>query len=182
MGRRRRVRQAVVTAIARTDPAREQAKRQSDERIDHVTHMMAMGEWSGARSTRELAETWGVSMHCVSEYARVASAIIRRVTKGDPEDVRAEVIAGIERLRLIATEHSRRDVRGVTAALSAYDLRAKLLGLFPAQKIELVTPDAWNALSLEEKRERLTKAKVRIAQLEAELVAAECKQPVDSGR
>jgi hypothetical protein len=147
-------------ALARTDPARAQARDLRDQRVDHVVHLMAMGWWAGARSTRTLAEEWGISMHAVSEYAREASGIIRRLVDGDPNDVKAEILAGIAHIRELALAQTKfertgpdsfeeRHTPNVSAALQAYELRARLLGLFPREEIQ-VTVDAPDLSDLSE--------------------------------
>lgn len=147
-------------ALSRTDPARAQARDLRDQRVDRVVHLMAMGWWAGARSTRTLAEEWNISMHAVSEYAREASGIIRRLVEGDPGDVKAEILAGIAHLRELALAQTKFERTGpdtyeerrtpnVGAALQAYELRARLLGLFPTEKIQ-VTVDAPDLSALSE--------------------------------
>ena len=154
-------------ALAREDPARARAVR--DGRVDEIVTLMCHGRWEGLLTTSELAAQWSVSRQIVSEYAREASSIIRHLSEGAKEDIKAEILAGIERLRIIADRHGRVDVRGVKVALDAYDMRMRALGLYPAQRLEIVTQEAWESLSVAEKRERLERAKARIAILEAQL-------------
>ena len=160
-----------AVAMSRTDPARERAKEERDRRVDHIVNEMARGEWSGARSTILLAAEWGCSKHAVSEYAREASGIIRRLVAGDPDDVRAEIVAGIERLRLIATEATKFELVGfqqyeerrapnVDAALRAYELRAKVLGLL-VQNVKVTEEIA--KLPDDELRRQYDEMKARIA-------------------
>jgi hypothetical protein len=132
--------------------------------VDHIVELMARGEWEGTRTTLALAAEWGISRGAVSDYAREASGIIRRLIEGDPADIKAEILAGIERVRLIALELVKTERVGkdeyaqvrapnVSAALQAYELKAKLLGLFPKGEIDLnvkQTEDDLGDLSEEE--------------------------------
>lgn len=129
-----------VIALARTDPARARLQGEKEQRVDHIVSLMARGDWAGTRTTLELAEQWGCTRFAVAEYAATAGAVMRRLVMGDPESIRQEILAGIERLRLIATETTKfervgpteyieRRAPNVEAALRAYELRAKMLGL-----------------------------------------------------
>jgi len=138
----------MTKALAPIDSDRVRAREERDARVDHIVELMARGEWEGTRTTLALAGEWEVSRGAVSDYAREASGIIRRLIEGDPEDIKAEILAGIERVRLIALELTKTERVGkdeyasvrtpnVAAALQAYELKAKLLGLFPKGELDL---------------------------------------------
>ena len=123
---------------AQTDPARARALR--DERVDHIVSLMANGWWEGARSSIKLAAEWGVTKHAVGEYAREASGIVRRLIEGDPGDIKAEILAGLEHIRVLALaavkiekvgrdDYEERRAPDLGSALRAYELRAKMLGI-----------------------------------------------------
>jgi hypothetical protein len=95
-----------------------------DRRVDRVVDLMTRGEWQGARSARELAGEWDVHMHTVHDYAREASGIIRRSLEGDAEDLRAQLLAGLDELTRKATSAGE-----YRAAIAGFELRAKVLGL-----------------------------------------------------
>jgi len=110
------------------DPAHARAVK--DQRVDHIVRLMAHGEWHGAGSHHELSDAWGVSIAAVQEYARIASGIIRVVVEGNPDEVRAEIIAGIEAIKAQAIKQ-----RELRTALQAVDLKARMLGLI-TNKVE----------------------------------------------
>lgn len=156
---------------ANPDPARARTLR--DERIDHIMTLMCDGEW-GASAARRLAKEWGLAQNSVSDYASVASSIIRHVVQGDADTIRTSILAGIEAVRKIALEKQRSYVvkRGdeqevvevpdpdCKAALASYDLQAKVLGLV-ITKVETVngneSPEETLA-KLDEAREKLRAA------------------------
>lgn len=170
-----------TTSLALSErPDRARARALRDARVDHIVGLMANGWWLSARSTRELSKRWGVGMNTVHDYAREASGIIRRSVAGVADDIRSVVLAKVERAGELALqiekhervgpdEYERVRAPNVSAALQAYDIQLRALGLYPAQKLEIVTQEAWESLSVVEKRERLERAKARIAILEAQL-------------
>lgn len=132
--------------------ASARARMERDERVDVVVKLMAEGEWRGLRSTKELATMWGVHIDTVSDYAREASSIVRRVVQGDPETVKTAILAGIEHVGQLALrtvkvervgrdEYEERAAPSLEAALRANELRLKALGLMPEHhKVEFVEP------------------------------------------
>lgn len=100
--------------------------------------LMAEGVFAGAFTTRRLAKDWELSVETVGEYIREAGHVIRLLGEGNAEDLKAVVIASIETIRLAALQDH--DWR---AALTAIDLRSRLLGLFPETrlKVEVNAPD-----------------------------------------
>jgi hypothetical protein len=159
-----------------------------DARVDMVVELMAKGCWHGARSIRQFSAEWGIGMGPVGDIAREARGIIRRCIEGSVDELRAELVTNFDNLRTTALSLTRfervgsadweeRAAPALQTALGALQERGKVLGLYPSQKVEIVTTEAWQALSAEEKRERLERAKARIAILEAELSAVP-KEPV----
>lgn len=116
------------------------ARQLREQRVDKIVGLMSHGKWNGAASHRDLGAQWGVSMHAVAEYAREASGIVRRVVEGNAGDIRAEIFAGLERIRVVAMKlvkpmrvgpdiYEDRVVPDLPSAIRAYELRAKMLGL-----------------------------------------------------
>jgi hypothetical protein len=132
--------------------ASARARVERDERVDVVVKLLAEGEWRGLRSTKELATMWGVHMDTVSDYAREASTVVRRVVQGDPEAIKTAILAGIEHVGQLALktvkvekvgrdEYEERPAPSLDAALRASELRLKTLGLMPEHlKVEVVEP------------------------------------------
>jgi hypothetical protein len=149
-----------------------------DGRVDKIVGLMSRGKWNGAASHRDLAQQWRVSVHAVAEYAREASGIVRRVIQDDPESIRAEILAGIEHVRVVAMrlvkpmmvgyrEYEDRPMPDVGAALRAYELRAKMLGLMVDEVHVTETPA--RAASPDEERAELARLKADIEEREREL-------------
>ncbi len=132
------------------DPERARAR---IERVDEVLGMLTRG----ARSTRVCAEKsreWGVGLHTVQEYVREASTVLKYVVLGDPEDIRAQIVAGIEDIRRRCREKTRSFVlrRGeeselvevpdpdLKTALASYEAVAKACGIV-VTKVQEVPAD-----------------------------------------
>ncbi len=151
--------------------ARDEARAQRDARVDRIVAMMADGTWT-ATQARELATEWAIGLGAVQDYAREASGIIRRVVMGEPDDIKAQILAGVEKIRTVAMGKTRtvvtKDGDAVTwadpdckAALSAFELQAKMLGLI-VNKHQDVAPEKLPTADL-------------LAEYERELEAAKAK-------
>ena len=112
---------------------------------------MARGRWFGAKTSVQLTAEWGVKIAAVQNYASEASGIIRRVVEGDPAEIKAEIIAGIQSIQQLALDRQRtwvtKDGSQVTVeepdfrvALDALLGRARLLGL-GSDRVELTGKD-----------------------------------------
>ena len=49
-----------------------------DERVDHIIKLMVNREWHPGRAHKELAEKWGIHPRTVSDYADIASGVLKR--------------------------------------------------------------------------------------------------------
>jgi hypothetical protein len=156
------------TVETRSDPVRARAKQLRDTRVDHVADLMLSGAWRGTKTHRELAAKWEISVGAVADYAREASGVIRRAVSGSGgEEIRSQILAGVEHVRRVAMRLKKPFKMGrddyqllpapdVKAALMSYDLSAKLLGV-TAQMM----PD-WANLSEDEKWAKIDEAQARI--------------------
>jgi len=114
-----------------TNRARNTDRQTRDARVNRVIAMMVNGQWHGAKSSHELAAEFGVSFHCVHEYAREANSVIRRAFgPEDREALREQFMLGIEALKARALEKG--DLR---TALGTFDLVARVAGLI-TQKVD----------------------------------------------
>lgn len=139
-----------------------EVQRVRDERIDHIVDLMTRGAWYGARSHRELAATWGVSLHAVREYASTARSVVRAVLDDSEraEDVKAALLSAVDEVRRRASE-SGDDPRALAVALKALELRAKVLGaLVDRHEVNVLGDlDRLSVDELEQLRALLLKAK-----------------------
>lgn len=126
---------------------------------------MARGEFFGAKTTAELAAEWGISMTMAHEYVAAARDVLRFATQESRESIVAEVLAGIDAIRSLATNKTKVWVTKAgerievpdpdcKAALQAIELRCRLIRLLddkdagaPAQ---LSFPSAREALAFVE--------------------------------
>lgn len=147
-----------------------------DERVEAIRDKMLDGQWRGAAEAVSLSKEWKLSLSSVREYIRAAEGQIRAISRGDLDAARVRFVATVDRYRVIAEdliESSEKAAPGaLKAALIACDMIARMQGLYPAKEISITSRSAWKELSPEEKRERLSAAKERIAELEGELVEA----------
>lgn len=122
----------------RSDPARARLLRET--RVSHVVDLMTKGKWEGAKSHRALAKKWECSVGAVADYAREASGIIRHAVSGDLETIRTAILTGIDEVRRTAMRLKKVQRTGVEsyevldapdckAALAAYELQARMLGI-----------------------------------------------------
>jgi len=128
--------------------AAQAKKTETEGRIDRILDLMTSGTWIAGRSHRQLAVEWGITVTTVERLAAEASRVLRRFTRGERELIKARMIAGIEAIRLRAEMRQRVRYRKVkasdgstelqevrdpdpdfTAALRAYELQARMLGL-----------------------------------------------------
>lgn len=148
-----------------------------DARVESIRDRMLEGQWRGASEVVTLAREWKVSLSHVRELVRAAEGQIRSIARGDLEAARARFTATVDRYRLMAEELAEEGGKGAPAALRAAlvacDMIAKMGGLYPARETIVTNRAAWAGLSPEEKRDRLTAAEERIAELKAELASAE---------
>lgn len=117
--------------------------------MDHVADLMLSGKWRGTKTHRELAAKWEISTGAVADYAREASSVIRRAVAGDGgEEIRAQILAGVEHVRrvamglkkpmLVAKDHYELvNTPDVKAALQSYEIHARILGLEAPTKVEV---------------------------------------------
>lgn len=108
-------------------------------RVDHVVDLMTSGQWASARSIRALTTEWQVSIGAVQDYAREASGIIRHSLAGHEDEIRSQIIAGIDHVRetamklqkavVVGKEVQLFDAPNCGAALAAYELQLRALGL-----------------------------------------------------
>jgi hypothetical protein len=124
------------------------AKTETEQRVDRIMDMMTTGTWVPGRSHRALAAEWSLTITTVERLAAEASRILRRVSRGDEDEIRTRMCAGIEAIRVRAELKTKARTRRVTdargrvryeeitvpdpdyqTALKAYELQAKLLGL-----------------------------------------------------
>lgn len=146
------------------DADRARARQLRDERVDEIIRLMSRGEWQGERSHAALAEQWELSPHTVTDYAREASSIIRRIVDGDKREVLAEILAGVRYTRQLALgkvrvavskggdvhEYADPDVR---SAIAADELTLKALGLLTV-KVQDVSPlEGLSPAELEQRRQ-----------------------------
>lgn len=133
--------------------ASARARAARDKRVDKVIGLMARGEWSGLRSSRDLAQQWGCHIDTVADYAREASTVVRRIVNGDPETIKATILAGIEHIGRVALkttriervgkdEYEERPAPSLDSALRAAELRMKALGLMAPEKLDVTTRTA----------------------------------------
>ncbi len=130
------------------DPERARARA---ERVDIVLDKLVHGEWT-SRMGVEKAKEWGVGLHTVQEYVREASTVLKYLVLGDPEELRARLLAGIEDIRRRCLERKRAFVvqRGkdeqevmevddpdLRTALASYDSVAKACGLIVEKRQEV---------------------------------------------
>jgi hypothetical protein len=86
---------------------RETLTKTRDTRVDHVLGMMIAGTWDGMRSHLSLAAMWSCSRDAVSEYAREAYGISRKLLLLAPEqreEARAHYAATLRRNAELAQE------------------------------------------------------------------------------
>lgn len=110
------------------------AQRALDAIVRGIVDDMCAGKWQTGVSHRILADTHGVELKTVQGWAARAAAIIRQC-RGNGDEIRDQIVAGVEDIRRRALES--KDLRN---ALSAYELQAKLLGSMATAKIEVTTP------------------------------------------
>lgn len=87
--------------------SKELATKRRSARVDHVLGMMVAGTWDGMRSHAALATTWSCSREAVSEYAREAYGISRKLLLLAPEqreEARAHYAATLRRNAELAQE------------------------------------------------------------------------------
>jgi hypothetical protein len=95
-----------------------QARAELDGIVRGIMDAMCSGAWQTGKSHRELAD---------------ASRMLR-LCRGDEQEIRDEILAGVENCHRFALEE--KDVR---SALAALELRTKVLGLL-VTKVQDVTP------------------------------------------
>ncbi len=103
-----------------------------DEQVDHILQLMLNGQWQGAKSNGELAQTWACHPRTVSDRACEASAVLKRIG-GPVEDYVAKAMAEID--ADIATARAEGEWGAV---MKGHELKAKLKGAL-IQKREDVT-------------------------------------------
>lgn len=142
-------------ARADAEAARAEQKAERERRVDHVLDLMAKGEWA-SRMTFTLAQEWGCSWTTVRDYASEAGAILRHVYQGDPEVVRAKLVAGIEAIRERCFTRTRSFVMrngpdsevvetpdpDLKTALASYSEMAKVLGVVVTKHQEVPSDNA----------------------------------------
>lgn len=139
--------------------ASARAREERDARVDRVISLMSKGQWYGVRSQRALAAELGCSPETVKDYAREASGFLVRLNAMGPEEreaMRAQHLADLERNRREAMRWAKVDVKGLSAANQALDLRAKVLGLNAPTQVELAADLA--GLTDDEVEQRLVAA------------------------
>ena len=119
-------------------------KSRTEERVDRIMEMMTGGRWVAGTSHRQLGKEWELTVTTVERLAAEASRVLRRVTRGDDEEVRTRILAGIEAIRVRCELKTRRKSRKKAdgswqdvevpdpdyhTALRAYELQGKFLGL-----------------------------------------------------
>lgn len=116
-----------------SEEEKAEAQRARDVIIRGIMTEMCEGRWQTGKSHRALADVHNVELSTVRGWAAEAALVLRQC-RGNPEDIRDEILAGIENCHRFALAEN--DVR---SALSALELRTKVLGLL-VTKVQDVTP------------------------------------------
>lgn len=114
-----------TAARAYVEPARHR-----DLIIRDIMGLMERGEWHNGRSHRDFAEREGVKLATVRSWSSEAALVLRQC-RGDPEDIRDEIINGIRRVGEAALARKREAVtqKGEVFELSDPDCRTALQAL-----------------------------------------------------
>ncbi len=86
---------------ARHQRVKAATKAEVQRRIGVIADMMSGFTWQTRVSHRKLSEEWGCSYNTIEQYAAEASRLVLR-SVGDPEQIRGRVLAGMDRLSIVA--------------------------------------------------------------------------------
>lgn len=121
--------------MSKADPKQADSQEQTEKRLDlrararagvaECLRRMTMQVWRTGKSHQEVADMFGVQYDTVTGWASTASQIILH-SIGNGEDVRARLLAGLERINEMALDCDEPDLRAAVAAISE---QAKLLSL-----------------------------------------------------
>lgn len=136
---------------ASVSPARARPQEELDAIIGMVMSDMCEGRWRTGASHREYAEKYGVTVSAVQDWASKAALVLRKL-RGDVDEVRDAILAGIEYCQKLALEVDKDGHRDLKAALAALELRAKVFGAMAPTKVEQVPTQT---VTLEELRSTL---------------------------
>ena len=100
-------------------------------RVAHIADMMSEFRWITRKSARDLSAEWHVAISTVEGYATEASRAVL-TSLGDPEQIRARVFAGMDRLTTVAA--AKGEFRTAMHGLSEI---ARLAGLDAPQKVAI---------------------------------------------
>lgn len=145
----------------KADHARELEEKKAlrEARIDEILKLMASGQWSTKLKIAR-AQLWACSVDCVNDYASTASSIIRRAVGEKKEEIRAEIVAGIEQIHADALA-----LGELKIALDALLGKAKVLGLM-ATTVEhkgLPDPEKMTAVQIDAAIRAATEERARLA-------------------
>lgn len=146
----------------------------ADAGVRRCMELMTSGKWVSGKSHAEVAAEHGVEPVTVKAWATSASRVIRRLAEEDLPEIRARILAGLERAVAMAFERQGMSLKGepydnpdVRGAVAALEVQAKILGLI-TQKHEVTKPNV-TAMTREQHLEALAKLREEIAAEEAKL-------------
>lgn len=147
------------------------------DRIGWILDRMVAGQWNSGREVRDLSTEWGLSVVRVQQYVTEASRAFARMLGGKEEALRAELAATARTILEAASVGGKfnncngelSESPDLKTALQAVELQAKLFGLLNRSPGASARPPDWEALTPEEKRERLAEARAKLEELENDL-------------
>lgn len=127
---------------------RARVREDADAGVRHCLEMMVAGQWISGQSHAEVGKRYAVSPRTVEAWATSASRVLRLTIEGDVEDIRARMLATVDvilaRSMGLTVDNGDGSATGygysAKDALSAIDVKAKLLGLM-VQKHEVAVTD-----------------------------------------
>lgn len=135
-------------------PARADSPPDLDGVYREIQGMMARCEWVTGVSHHEFAKRYRVSPETVKRWSSEASRHLRLLASEDPDEIRAEIVAGIQHVRTVALGKIRKfsNVHGdvieypdpdCRTALSTFELLAKAYGVLVEKHEHKVNLGEW---------------------------------------
>lgn len=162
----------------------KRTRRDADQGVARCMSLMADGQWVSGESHAAIAKEFGVAQATVKNWATCASRVLRQISEGDRETMRAKLFATLERVLASAmatvkpvtmrvggtTWTEFLEAPSVQAAVSAIDVQARLLGLV-THKVDVTQRPSVAYLSRDEHLAELAKLEGEIAAEKARIAA-----------